>query len=122
MPKNISTTPITRPPSVSGEMSPKPTVVRVTMAHQSASWKGRSSSKYVRPAAPVRTSTTITPMRRKRFSRRRNATTAAAGRGLHANALIVLDRQVDRRPGQGVWASRAGDSYSVNPISIDAPR
>ena len=37
MPKNISTTPISRPPSDTGEMSPKPTVVTVTMDHQSAS-------------------------------------------------------------------------------------
>ena len=37
MPKNISTTPISLPPSDTGEMSPKPTVVTVTMDHQSAS-------------------------------------------------------------------------------------
>ena len=37
MPATISTAPMMRPSRVSGEMSPNPTVVIVTSAHQSAS-------------------------------------------------------------------------------------
>ena len=106
MPKNISTTPITRPPSDTGAMSPKPTVVRVTMAHQTASGNGRSSSNQVSPAAPARISTTITPASRNRFSRRRKARSVASGR-----ATGVVRMPIGRRGRQ-----------SVRPISIDAAR
>ena len=116
MPKHISTTPISRPPSDTGEMSPKPTVVTVTMDHQTASWKGRSSSKYAKPAAPARTRTAIRPMSRKRCSRRRNASSAATDCRARDPGLLIVRRQAAAAiPGP----PRA---YSVNPMSIDAAR
>ena len=45
MPRNMSKTPTIRPPGVTGEISPYPTVVTVTTDHQSPSIKPRFCSK-----------------------------------------------------------------------------
>ena len=120
MPKNISTTPISRPPRETGEMSPKPTVVRVTTDHQSASGSDRPS-KNTSPSVPPRINSAMTAASRNRFSRRRKPRNRPRVRAA-ADASLCMGENAGRAAGPaGRRGLRAG-LYSVKPISIEAAR
>ena len=129
MPKNISTTPISRPPKETGEMSPKPTVVRVTTDHQSASGSDRPS-KNASPSVPPRISTAMTPASRNSFSRRYEAQKPPED-PLHLrhrgreDAHVLCGRTADRGrapPANGRLPPAGGSSAPAREPAASAPR